>query len=163
MKTEQSTQVADEVLNECYLIAYRVAFKLTGSKESAEDVGIETVSRIIEKHIHEKDYVLAYSAKVASSIIISAWRKDAVAKKYSVKLYSDDQTNSEIVLSALRLDLRKAIAKLPKRQKEVVVLRYLADLSEDQIADFLNISLGTVKSTTHDALKRLKDMVEVTP
>ena len=41
----------------------------------------------------------------------------------------------------------------------MVVLRYYEDYSEQQIADTLRISAGTVKSTAHDALKRLQGLL----
>ncbi len=65
--------------------------------------------------------------------------------------------------SDVRLDLRRALKKLTKRQREMVVLRYLADLTEADVAQFMDCSVGTVKSTTHDALARMKTMVEVKP
>jgi RNA polymerase sigma factor (sigma-70 family) len=44
------------------------------------------------------------------------------------------------------MDLRSALQALPKRQREVVVLRYIADLSENQTAVQLGCSVGTVKT-----------------
>lgn len=54
-----------------------------------------------------------------------------------------------------RLDLRQAIARLPRRQAEVTVLHYYADLRISDIADVLGCSEGTVKSTLSDARRRL--------
>lgn len=49
-----------------------------------------------------------------------------------------------------------AVTRLPARQRAVVALRYWEDLSEAEIADSLGWPTGTVKSTLHRALKRLK-------
>lgn len=54
-----------------------------------------------------------------------------------------------------RLLVRRALSELPRRQREVLVLRYVADLSVADTADVLGIKPGTVKATTHDALARL--------
>jgi RNA polymerase sigma factor (sigma-70 family) len=46
----------------------------------------------------------------------------------------------------------RAIRRLPKRQREALVLRYYLDLSEEEIACTMGISRGTVKSATSRAL-----------
>lgn len=56
-----------------------------------------------------------------------------------------------------RLDLAAALAKLTRRQRAVLVLRYYDDLSEAQTAGVLGVSVGTVKSTAHAALRRLRE------
>lgn len=58
-----------------------------------------------------------------------------------------------------------AVADLPDRQRQVIVLRFVADLPEAQIAQILGISRGTVSSTLADAKARLADTLaeEVTP
>jgi RNA polymerase sigma-70 factor (sigma-E family) len=52
--------------------------------------------------------------------------------------------------------LRGALAALTPRQRAAVVLRYLADLTVDDVADALGCSSGTVKATLHVALRRLR-------
>lgn len=152
----------EDDINELYKVAYRIAFKLMGNKEAAEDVAIESVSRLVEKNLDKETYAKAYVARVSSRLVISQWRKDAIARKYAPLVITDESTfESEYAKSDLRLDLRKALKKLTKRQREMIVLRYLADLPEEDVATNLNCAVGTVKSTTHDALAKLKTMVEV--
>ena len=52
--------------------------------------------------------------------------------------------------------VRKAIEELPPRQKEVVELRLLAELKLEEIADAMDLSVGGVKSTLHNALKSMR-------
>ena len=54
------------------------------------------------------------------------------------------------------LDLAAAVARLPRRQRAVLVLRYFEDLTEAQTAELLGISVGTVKSQTSKALAHLR-------
>jgi len=53
------------------------------------------------------------------------------------------------------LDATRLLAELPEQQREVVVLRYYYDLSEDDMASILGCPKGTVKSRLHHALARL--------
>jgi RNA polymerase sigma factor (sigma-70 family) len=52
--------------------------------------------------------------------------------------------------------LEQALAKLTRRQRAVVVLRYFEDLSEKETAQVMGTSVGTVKSQTSHALNRLR-------
>ncbi len=52
-----------------------------------------------------------------------------------------------------------AVRGLPQRQREVLVLRYYSDLSEQQIAEALDISTGAVKSHAHRALAALRESI----
>jgi RNA polymerase sigma-70 factor (ECF subfamily) len=57
------------------------------------------------------------------------------------------------------LDAARLLQHLPEAQREVVVLRYFHDLSEDEVATILDIPNGTVKSRMHHALARLTALV----
>jgi RNA polymerase sigma-70 factor (sigma-E family) len=56
-----------------------------------------------------------------------------------------------------RLLVRRALGALTPRQRAVVVLRYFEDLTERDAAAVLGVSVGTVKSQTHLALRRLRE------
>jgi len=58
----------------------------------------------------------------------------------------------------LRLSLQQALDQLAPRQRAVVVLRLYDDLTEQQAANVLGVSVGTVKSQTHVALRRLRQV-----
>lgn len=55
-----------------------------------------------------------------------------------------------------RLDLQRALLRLTKRQPDAVVLRYIADLSEADVAALLGCSPGTVKSHLNRGTSRLR-------
>lgn len=160
--SERRKPTSEEGMEEAFKTAYRVAYRLLGHREAAEDVAIESVARLMEKKYDQKEFALSYVARVSSRLVISSWRKDATARKYAHLIATDSiASTKDQDMTLVRNDLRKALNKLSKRQREVIVLRYIADLPEAQVSEFLKCSVGTVKSTTHDALKRLRTMVEV--
>ena len=61
------------------------------------------------------------------------------------------------------IDLRSALLALPQRQREAVVLRFLGDMSVEQVADAMRCSPGTVKSTVHAALANLRVQLKEVP
>ena len=56
----------------------------------------------------------------------------------------------------LRVSLAAALRRLTARQRAVIVLRYVEDLPESEVAAVLDVSVGTVRSTAHRALARLR-------
>ncbi|MFJ4520497.1 SigE family RNA polymerase sigma factor [Streptomyces sp. NPDC088810] len=58
----------------------------------------------------------------------------------------------------LRLVLRTALSRLTARQRTMLVLRYFEDLPEAEVARILGCSVGTVRSTTHRSLARLREL-----
>ena len=59
------------------------------------------------------------------------------------------------------IDMRAALARLPRRQRATLVLRFYCDLTIDQAAELLGCSPGTVKSQTAKALSSLRRTPEV--
>jgi RNA polymerase sigma factor (sigma-70 family) len=57
---------------------------------------------------------------------------------------------------AERLDLVRALGRLPKRQRQVVILRYLADRPEEEVARVLGCSVGAVKTHASRGLSALR-------
>jgi RNA polymerase sigma-70 factor (ECF subfamily) len=58
--------------------------------------------------------------------------------------------------AALRVDLARALRRLSGRQKEVVVMRYLIDLTEEDVAVQLGMTTGSVKTHLHRATTKLR-------
>jgi RNA polymerase sigma factor (sigma-70 family) len=65
---------------------------------------------------------------------------------------------AEAMLGEAHREVLAALRRLPARQREAVVLRYYLDMTEEQAAQTMGVSRGTIKSTTArglDALARL--------
>ncbi len=79
-----------------------------------------------------------------------------------VAILAGIRTVDEAALDESLLDLRRELQALPPRMRAAVCLHYLADLSTADVAAALGISVGTVKSSLHDARRRLRVSLEVT-
>jgi RNA polymerase sigma-70 factor, ECF subfamily len=72
---------------------------------------------------------------------------------------ADRAGNDELSATEARVDVARLLAALPEPQREVVLLRYYEDLTEDEVAQILECPKGTVKSRLHNALLRLTAVV----
>lgn len=64
-----------------------------------------------------------------------------------------------IVQSDDKIVIQQAIAELPEKQRAVILLAYYEDLRQQDIAQILNIPVGTVKSRLHQAMQTLKQQL----
>lgn len=135
-------------------LAYRVAFRLTGDRDLAEDLAQEALARAFQRWRKIEGYDEAWTVRVTTNLVIGRWRRrDDVANRIENGAAAD-------LGVAERLDLIRALRELPRRQREVVALRYLGDLSERQVATQLGCSPGTVKQHAHRGLKALRDRLD---
>ena len=63
--------------------------------------------------------------------------------------------------SETTMAVRRAIARLPEDQREIVILRDIDGYSYDEIADMLSLGIGTVKSRINRARTKLKSLLDV--
>ncbi len=130
----------------------RTAYLLTGDHHLAQDL-VQAALLQAARHwgrIHTSPE--AYVRRAMYHQNISWWRRRKLAE---TPLLSHDGA----VTSAdtdLRLTLDQALTRLTPKQRTVLVLRFYEDLTEVETAKALGISAGTVKSTSRQALARLR-------
>lgn len=134
----------------------RFGYALTGEWPLAEDLVQAALAKaytnwpLVRRDNHE-----AYVRKIMLNTWISWQRRRSRGELPTAKL-PDAAGPDDFATADSRQALRAALAKLPPRQRAVVVLRYHEDLSERQVADLLGITVGTVKSQAAQALARLR-------
>jgi RNA polymerase sigma-70 factor (ECF subfamily) len=139
-----------------FTLAFRIARRILGEPTAAEDVAAEAMSRAYAhwRALYDAPYREAWVVKVATNLALTAVRRHAPAV---AALKGDDHDDA----TATRLALVAALEALPRRQRDVIVLRHLVDLSEQQVAEQLGLSIGSVKTHLRRAKKRLR--VELDP
>ncbi len=85
---------------------------------------------------------------------------DGEGEKSLAQYPSSDPSPSEVASGRQAMSrFEECLQKLPQEYREVLVLRYMEELSYEEIADILRISLGTVKSRIHRARAELREMM----
>ena len=135
---------------------YRAAYRLLGDRATAEDVAAEALARAYARWPSVSDHAEPWVIRVATNLALDVGRRRATASDRQLLLVNDGPVDQV----ERRLDLQAALRALPRRQREVVVLRYLGDLSEQATADALALEVGTVKSHAARGLSRLRETVE---
>jgi RNA polymerase sigma factor (sigma-70 family) len=133
--------------------AYRLAYRLLGQAESAEDVAAEALARAFAHwpRVEGLEYRDAWVLRVATNLAL-----DALRRKTPEPLPASRVVRRPDETVVLRLALGAALRALPRRQREAVALRYVADLSADEVAEALRISPGSVKTHVHRGLAALR-------
>jgi len=133
--------------------AYGVAYVVLGDRAESEDVAQETMARALVRWKKVSGYAEAWVVRVAGNLAIDRVRQGRRTRG----LPSGDLPP----LDAQRVDLQRALLRLSRKQREVVVLRYLVDLPEAQVAETLGCSVGTVKTHASRGLAALRKSLEV--
>lgn len=148
----------DERFDALAAIAFRVAFRLTGSRGDAEDIAQESLARTVLRWKRVVSYDEAFVTRVATNLALGTLRRR------QPPLDIPPQTRDASQTVADRRTLVDLVRRLPRRQREVVTLRFLADLPERRIAELLGCSIGSVKQHTSRALAALRaDLDNATP
>jgi RNA polymerase sigma-70 factor (sigma-E family) len=145
----------DQAFPDLYRLAYRVAYKILGDRGDAEDVAQDALARAYLRWRRLEDRPHGWVSHVATNLAIDRYRR----RRRTIPRPSN---TLGIVDSHLieRIDLANALQKLPRRQRQVVVLRYLGDWSETDVALELGCSLGTVKQHAARGLEAMRKSLQ---
>ncbi|KGN40079.1 SigE family RNA polymerase sigma factor [Knoellia aerolata] len=136
----------------------RLAWLLTGGASSAEDLVQETLERV---YVAWPRLDAGGTHNYARRVLVNL-HTDSHRRRWREDLTSEPPDRGRADRSeqvALADQLTTALGQLPVRERQCVVLRHHADLSEREVADTLNIGTGTVKSSTSRGLARLRALL----
>ena len=142
-------------------ILYRTAYLLTGDRHEAEDL-LQTAlanTYVAWGRIRDRGATEAYVRRAMVNLASRGWRRRG--RVVLTDDVPDPGHDGGLALAADHAELWRAVCELPPRMRATVVLRYYEDLSEAQTAETLGCSVGSVKSQTHHALKRLRAAVDL--
>jgi RNA polymerase sigma-70 factor (sigma-E family) len=139
----------------------RTAFLLSGDAHLAEDLVQTALAKVAGRwrRLARDGNPEAYARKIMYHEHISWWRRRGRRQEYPQADPPEPGALPDIADRAVRrLALERALALLTPRQRAVIVLRFYEDRSEADTADLMSCTVGTVKSQTHRALRRLREL-----
>ena len=142
----------EDAFPELVLPAFRVALRILGDVAEAEDVAAEALARTLRSwdRVRDLPYRKAWVVKVASNLAVDRVRRRP--PRLDAPGHSPDIAEAV----TLRLALGAALRALPRRQCQVVAMRYLAGLTEAEVARSLGISPNSVKKHTGRGVTTLR-------
>jgi RNA polymerase sigma-70 factor (sigma-E family) len=150
---ETATGTTVDHLTETYRAHYRsllgLAALLLDDMASCEDVVQEAFIRVhsARRRVRDPEKTLAYLRQTVVNLSRSALRRRILGLRLLSKPMPDMASAEEGAYELLERDqLKAALRTLQRRQREVLVLRYFADMTEAQVAETLGISVGSVKA-----------------
>jgi RNA polymerase sigma-70 factor (sigma-E family) len=136
----------------------RAAYLLTGDRSAAEEL---TQAALVKAAVRWRRVVAAgnpeaYVRRIMINEHISWWRR--FGRREHASTYQENEIGQAdpAEATARRLDLAAALARLPRRQRTVIVLRFYEDLTEAETAAAMGCTVGTVKSQASAALAKLR-------
>jgi len=164
---EVFTEVYDANVADIHRFVY---FKI-GSREEANDltsiIFLKTWDHIQKNTLEDAKTLRALLYKVARNAIIDYYREKGSQKPISL----DDEKNPVDIASDINqdekldqdTDLKRIISQLPflkEEYREIIIMRFINDLSLEEISDVTQKSRGNVRVLLHRALTALKELIE---
>ncbi|MEU9379339.1 SigE family RNA polymerase sigma factor [Streptomyces sp. NPDC048255] len=142
----------------------RLAVLLVDDLATAEDVVQDAFTALYRRHgeqISEVDNALGYLRTAVVNTSRSVLRRRRTVRAWTPPAPADvPSAEDHVVLDEAHREVLAALGRLTPRRRQVLVLRYWADLSEAEIATTLGISRGAVKSNASRALDALERILE---
>jgi RNA polymerase sigma-70 factor (sigma-E family) len=135
----------------------RHAYALTGDRHSGEDLVQDTLVRVAGawRRIDKDGNPLAYARTVMFRTYVSGWRARRRRPEWEPLVDVPDAGDPYAAVD-VRDSLRRGLATLPRAQRAVLVLTYLDDLCDDDIAELLERRPATIRSLRFRGLQALR-------
>jgi len=154
---EASTPVQlDDLIERHKAMVFRTAWRILGEKSDAEDVTQEVFLRLY-KTKEEPTAPWIYRIKVNLCLDQIRKRKPQAGES-TLEALATPQRNPEqqLDLEQKRQRLARLIARLPERERACIVLRDLEGLNSREVAEILDCTEATVRTSIHRAKEKLK-------
>lgn len=147
----------------------RTAFLLCRDWHLADDL-VATVLDKLFRQWHRRDSIRSLDAYVGGMLARAAvdehrrpWRRERLEDGDAPPLGDDASPTGGVDATVERLTLDTYLAQLGPRRRAVLVLRFYCDLSVEETAEILGVSVGTVKSQTSRGLETMRALAAPTP
>jgi RNA polymerase sigma-70 factor (sigma-E family) len=135
----------------------RLAYVILGDRQAAEDVVQDAFCNLFQRwdhlsHVQGAEYYVRVAVLNACR---SALRRRAIRSRRVLYELPAPSVEAAILGSEERDELIRAVDRLPRRQRETLILSYYLDLPDDEIATLMGVGMSSVRSARHRALETL--------
>jgi RNA polymerase sigma-70 factor (sigma-E family) len=137
----------------------RLAYVLSGDAHRADDLVQQTITTLFVRWPRIR--AVAHVDRYVRSMLVNAYIDERRLSWSRVRLFREPPERVAQVDDSIedRAVLRSALAKLPRRQRAVLSLRFICDLPVSEVAEMLGCSEGTVKSQTFQGVATLRKLL----
>lgn len=155
------TDALAAIFDRYYSGLYRYIYLHTGHTETAEDLSAQVFRRLLEKlrdGTGPDRYLKAWLFRVASNLVVDEVRRARHRDHLPLdeQLQADDSPERTTEASLLARQLFTALGGLTVGQRSAIIMRYLMDMPNDEIASILQMTVGAVKAQQHRGLVALR-------
>jgi RNA polymerase sigma-70 factor (ECF subfamily) len=138
---------------------FRYVYHRLGDQSLAEDLTSEVFVRFLNARV-APDNLAAFLYRIAHNLIVDYLRQHPPAQPLDEGFQSDHGDPAQLAeIEMERVHLRRAINRLTPEQQQVIVLKFLEGLSNDEIARVIDKPVGAVKALQHRGLATLRDLL----
>ena len=143
---------------------YRYAMRLLGDVNLAEDCVADTFSRFLQalkRGGGPKQHLQAYLYRVAHNWVVDHYRRSQpVSLNEQINLRSEGDLAQSVAYKLESERMRAALRLLTNEQRQVIVLKYLEELSNREVAKIMGKTVGAIKAMQHRALASLERLLK---
>lgn len=161
-RTEAGDREAfDELVRKYQKPLYSMLYRMVSSHEDASDLLQKTFIkaftglRFFERRSSFKTWLYQIAINLAKNVYRDRTRFEQISID-DVVIRKNPRTLETLILNESRLLLRKALAKLPEKQRLTLMFRIQEDKKFEEIAEIMKCSIGTTKANYHHAVQKLK-------
>lgn len=146
---------------------YRYAYRLLGRTDVAEDLVSEAFQRLLRALATgrgPRHHIQAWLYRVLHNLVVDYYRRPARSDlPLAEELPAEGGPEQDVQRSAAQERVRRALRKLTREQQQVIVLKFIEGLSNQEVAIVLGKPVGAVKSLQHRALTALRRLLGTAP
>lgn len=125
----------------------------------SEELAQETIARVCRdwSRVRRKDSAEAWTLRVGINLANSYFRRRAAERRALQRLEARSAIERPPNTTDSSFAVRELVASLPRRERSVLILRYYADLTVEQVAQLMDMPVGTVKTVAARSLTKLRE------
>ena len=155
-----------EIYDQHYLSIYRFIYRQIGDVEVSREISSDVFHRMVkynQNSTFHREYLTSWLYCVARNLLVDHYRRQQHHYYLSfddemIESAHDTAENAEIQIRTKKM--RMALMKLTPDQRQVIILKFMEGLSNQEVADALSKPVGAVKALQHRALVALRHLLD---